>query len=253
MTEDYRPCVRGCRYRGVHVEGCPGDDICRGCAPARAVEGLNLCRKDLDRLRTTLSDAADLCGHIRTLMDPAKATQFGEKLAKGKPPTAPAPVPADMIDAADAVIVTLVWWAQYMGDDTPYASFGVTGRGWTATSTPERGFAVAKWAADFIVDHLDELAADSYAGMFAKAVLSQPDDPEEWSIAKAIARFPMHSPPYWASKPCPMPACGLRTVRVTPPLRSGDRTSYDCRGCGWSPSSADFEAWVVYFEGVSAA
>lgn len=253
MTEtDYRPCVRGCSYRGVHVEGCPDEETCRGCMPARALDGANLCARDVERLRSKLSEAADLCGHIRTLMDPAKAAQYGEKLAKGKAPTAPAPVPVDMIDAADAVIVTLVWWAQYFGDDTPYATFGVTGRGWTASSTPERGFAVAKWAADFLTERLPEIAADSFAGMFAKAVLSHPEEASEWSIAKALARFPMHAPPFWASKPCPRPDCSLRTVRVTPPVREGARTAYECRNCGWSPPLPDYDVWVVYFEGVAA-
>jgi hypothetical protein len=53
-------CVRpGCTARGYHVEGCDTED-CQGCQPRLALDGLNLCQRDVEGIATDAARAAEL-------------------------------------------------------------------------------------------------------------------------------------------------------------------------------------------------
>ncbi len=258
MDEDYRSCGRGCRYRGRHLVTCIaqtaeqagayGVEACGGCMPARTVPGANLCTRCIRRLRELLTDAPELCAHIRSMIAPVRSGwHFDRDRGARRPRTgSPAPMSVDLLDASDEVIQILAGWAEAFGDDAaPYAD--VRG-GFGASTTPETAFTVAKWASDYLLSNLERIAGDTAAVMFSRHVLDFPTDSADWTIRKALARFPLEQGGSWARMPCPFPGCGMRTVWVTPPRREGEPMRYACRSCGWSPPPVEWESWSAYFE-----
>ena len=234
MTDE-RPCIRGCTYRD-------SDDT------VPASHGSLLCDRCLQRLRRTLQDAPDLLGHLRSLVDPQKAQVYDEEKPGGRPASSSRPpMSADLVDAADAVLETLVYWARYFGDTTDY-------KRWTslpAGAGPVRSHGAADWAAQYLLMNLERIGNDSLVRLFAGAVLDVPRDPEpqehvEWTIAKALQRWPLEERPKFAKLPCP--GCELRGVLVRPPRREGQERTYECKGCGWVPPILERELWAMYFE-----
>lgn len=207
-----------------------------------------ICAPCLKRLRSTLQDAADLCAHIRSMVDPMKAHAFEIEPTFGQVPFAPAPLNVDLIDAGNEVIITLTWWASYFGDDTVYH----TGEGFPSTVTEEEAYAVAKWASDYLLINLERISNDGLVVLFSRSVIDLPADRDGWTIRKALKRFPLEARSFWSSRPCP--GCGLRGVRVDPPAREGMRTDYRCQGCLWEPPELERELWEMYFknEGIAA-
>ncbi|TFD74718.1 hypothetical protein [Cryobacterium fucosi] len=212
-----------------------------------AYQGAMICEGCADRLRSTIGDAADLCAHIRSMVDPLKAQVFDrEKLSGGKLSHSPAPVSVDLLDAGTDVYDILSWWASYFGDPTVYRPLPVS-------LSPEEVHAAVKWPADFLLFRFEQVCNDSWVVMFSRKVIDWPEQPEGpdetegWTIWKALLRFPLERPAHWAVKPCP--ACGVRTVRVTPPRRGNDPTLYVCRSCTWFPPFVERELWTQYFEG----
>jgi hypothetical protein len=255
---DYRACGRGCRYRERHLETCTGQaagraqgygvEPCRGCVAARTVPGTNLCTRCLRRLREVLAAAPELCAHIRSMIAPVRSGWHFDRDRGGRRPRpgAPAPMSVDLLDAGDEVIQILAGWAEAFGDDPgPYAEVR---NGFPSSTTPEGAFTVAKWASDYLVLNLERIAGDTAAVMFTRHVLDFPPDPADWTIRKALARFPLEQEGSWSRMPCPSARCGMRTVWVTPPRRSGDATRHTCRSCGWSPPAGEEESWSEYFE-----
>lgn len=262
MSDEYRACARGCAYRGKHLDVCPwggeqydrehllkmGLAECKGCMPARVVPGTNLCTRDLRKLRELLEDAPDLCAHIRSMIDPLRSGWNFDRDKGNRPKVtgSPAPLNVDLLDAGNEVIQILAGWATAFGDTTIYT----LDDGWPPRTTPEEAFAVAGWASAYLVNNIMQIAASSDAAWFARYVLDFPKNPNDWTIRKALQRFPLSDRAYWSQAPCPF--CAMRVVRVLPPLRGGDETRYECRSCGWSPPVPERETWLIYFEGVPA-
>ena len=254
-----RSCIRGCVYRDGHTPGCAGDvrsasyagERCTGCEPAPALEGALICEHCMNRLRRTLTDAPDLCAHLRSLIDPSKAAVYDQEKLGGKPPSeSQPPMSADLVDAADAVLQILVYWARYFGDITGYRKHA---DGFRSTISIEQAHGVAQWATDYLLANLETIANDTLVRLFAAAVIDSPADPDpkssvEWTIAKALRRWPMTERPRFARLPCP--GCELRTVLVRPPRSEGDERLYECtnEACGWRPPREETDLWVLYFE-----
>lgn len=228
MTD--RACIRGCQT----TDG-----------PTDAYQGALICERCIRRLRRTLEDSADLCGHIRTLIDPRKAAVYDqEKLNAGKAVMAPAPMNVDLIDAGNHVITALTYWASYFGDTEDYRWLG---NGFPSTITPEKSYDVAAVPEGFLLEHLPEIANDSFVRLMAKAFIDFPEDAEEWTVQKALVRFPMDERGRFVKEPCP--ECGLRAVWMKPPRRFGQYAQYDCRKCEWQPPILERAIWAVYFGG----
>lgn len=264
MNDDYRPCARGCCYRGKHLDECVwgneqydrdhlremGLPECGGCMPARTVPETNLCTRCMRRLRDLLEDAPDLVAHIRSMIDPRKSGWNFDR-EKGSRPSlvaSPSPMNVELIDASNEVGQILAGWAEAFGDSTVYHLRD----GFPSTVTPEEAYGVASWASQYLVNNLDRIAGTSDAAWFSRHVLDFPEGADDWTIRKALARYPMEARAKWATEPCPAEGCGLRTIRVQPPRRPGDDTTYRCRSCGWEPPAEERETWAIYFEGVLA-
>lgn len=99
-----------CEYSGPAYKG---DFPCSGCAPVKCRDGSLICDRCFGRMRRALQDAPDLVGRLRSLADPAKAMQV-ERRSTTRSVEAPAPVPADLVDAAECVMRTLRTWAVYV-------------------------------------------------------------------------------------------------------------------------------------------
>lgn len=240
-----RVCARGCKVRGRHSVPHPVGFECSGCLLAEAEHGALLCGRCLERLKATLKQAPDLLAHLRALSNPIRAQVFDQdKLSSGKIPFSPAPLNVDLIDAESEVFSVLGWWASYFGDPTEYTD------ALPSWATPSEVLHVAEWATDYLLLNMQRIGNDALVVTFSRRVLDWPDDPEGWTIAKALARFPLVERGRWGKKPCP--ACRARTVWVTPPAVVPGVAGYRCKGCGWVPAREELELWAVYFEGVVA-
>lgn len=214
---------------------------CSGCLPVSAAEGALLCPRCLARLKEALTDAPDVCVLLRSMIDPLGAQSF-EPTYGTKAPFAPAPVRADLIDAGDDILKTLIWWARYYGDTSNYKRWE---DGVVAGASPEKVGRVVKWAADYLLFNMAEIQNDAFVVMMSRKILDWPDDWGEWTIQKARSRFPLYPTIHWAPTPCPH--CGLRAVRVTPAVAGG--SSYQCRKCHWEPPAGELDSWAEYLEG----
>lgn len=117
-----RACVRGCTQKDVHYATCRNNSDaelirrthaedtgleyvapCRGCAPRECRDGSLICDRCFGRMRGLLDDSGDLLGRMMSLADPSKATPTDQLRLGGTQVEAPAPVPADILDAIIAV------------------------------------------------------------------------------------------------------------------------------------------------------
>lgn len=235
---DDRSCVRGCTVKDTHFVTCSdfaenGPGACRGCAPRVARDGALLCERCYRNIARLLGEAPELVAHLRSLADPAKAVRYDAvrvMTSKGQPP---APVPVDLLDAANDVVAMVKLWAHRI--DHPYLEHlphfqlhaGVDGV--TAAAETQRACAV-------ILDDLDRIANDrEQARALGDAVLRMPagDMTGPWSLAATAARWPLSDAKRWADAPCP--GCDLKTVQVIPSY--GTLHRYLCRECGWEADS----------------
>lgn len=240
MTD--RVCGRGCVTRGRHMATCLGDP-CRGCEPVEAADDALLCERCCQRLIQTLKQAPELIAHLRSLVDPLKAQAFkDDKLAMGKASFPPAPVNVDLFDAERDIITVLAFWAGAFGDRSQYR----VDNGFPSSTSPEGAYGVAKWASDYLVFNMQRILNDDRVVGFSRAILDPPKDSHEWTLSKALRRFPLHDvKTRWATRPCPY--CGLRAVLVTLPTFVGEPVQFECRGCLWVPSSLGLDEWSTYF------
>lgn len=256
-------CIRGCVSKAHHLPTCSevtgaahlmgaifgrDPDPCQGCAPRKAYYGTQLCTPCIARVRSAITQAAELCGHLRTLIDPRKSGwNFDrEQLSGGKASAPPAPANVAVIDAADEVISTLTWWAAYYGDEQDYQM--VSG-GFPSWISPELAYDIADSAVSYLLDAWDEIKNDQMAGLFAEKIIGNPTDPDEWSIQKALDRFPMDDRAHWSKMPCPDTECRRRTVLVTPPTTYRALVWYQCKTCGWEPPILEHATFAAYFNG----
>jgi hypothetical protein len=224
----------------MHYAACPdfgkdGGD-CRGCVPREAADGALICSRCISRLKSAIADAPDLMARIRSEADPLKAAVYDRELVSGgNPAHAPAPVSADLLDAGDAIMTTLwatallITWGQ-----APLGRYVVQPH-----ASSEGVHAMAEEWAEIILADLPNFANRLEVVPFASAVLDRPEDPDGWSISKALSRWPVEDRSYWAAQPCPadLGGCGLRAVKVTPPKSQHAQAGYRCEKCGWHPRS----------------
>lgn len=231
-----RPCIRGCTLPGVHFATCPDyanpAGECRGCAPVEARDGVLLCTRCYDRLRRRLEVAPDLVAHLRSTADPLKAAVYDRVRVQGTTSTeAPAPVAADLLDAADDIM-------------------HVIGGGKLAPgAASDAAYRQALDAVRFVLTGFDQIANDGKAILeWWRLVMSAelPEWPEFWTITRALSRWPLEDRRRWAKQPCP--ECGLRSVRVTPPRHRFARTWFACSSCGWRRTEVDDDGlWAAAF------
>ncbi|WOF23818.1 hypothetical protein N8K70_03820 [Microbacterium betulae] len=239
MTSE-RYCARGCTIRGEHFAACPdygnADGTCRGCVPVEARDGALICERCYRAIRGCLEDAADVVGHLRSIADPTRSSWNFDRLVLSGRIELPAPVQASIIDASDDIVKALRAWALYVqfGYGHPWRAQGLEA-GADAASSHEDAAACA----DLILTDLDRIANnhDAALGLHADIAARTPGDPDRWTVADALARFPLDDQPRTAEQPCP--ECARLTVHVQPPRRGGNDTRYLCRSCGWVANSAD--------------
>lgn len=233
-----RVCVRGCTVRGVHYASCPdfgsasSAPSCSGCAPAPARHDAVVCDRCYGRLRRTLETIPDLVGHLRSIADPLKAQVYDRVLVQGSSPdVSPAPVPADLLDALRDIMDTIG-----AGQLEPGAAADVA-------------YDHALGAVSFLLDGFDLLAGDEQMFLDWWGVVmahSVPDSPEFWTVARALARWPLEDRRRWAKEPCP--ECGLRSVKITPPRHRRAHAWFVCSGCGWRKNDEDDDGlWAAAF------
>lgn len=241
------PCARGCRRRGEHFADCPsyGNEggQCRGCAPREAVGDSLLCGRCFARVKGMVAAAPDMLAHLRSLIDPLKGTDYArEPGGGGSRLHAPPPVPVELLDAAD-FITTLLWsTVEVVEGRSPVGRMQVP---------VSAGVAVvhdfAEHSVQVILEGLPALSRRAEVVPFADAVLGRPASSDEWTLRTIFERWSLRDEPWWAAQPCPIPACGLRAVRVTPPELPGDETRYECVKCGWVAPADDDGFWADVF------
>jgi hypothetical protein len=226
-----RVCIRGCTRRGEHYAACPSfgttDGDCKGCVESEARDHSMICNRCHGRLRRALDATPDLLALIRSKADPLKAIAYDAERSSGGPTEAPAPVAADLIDAGDAVNRILRYWTGY--EDRPLPP-GLAS---------DQAHDMAEWRSAHIVATLDTLTNNGgdLARLWAD-VIEMPTEADGWTIAKALARWPLEDRSFIAAQPCPMDYCGLVTVRVTPPRRARGATRFQCTSCDWDVTDA---------------
>ncbi len=244
-----RVCIRGCAIPGRHLVPHDVGDRCSGCLPVDAVHGAMLCVDCVKRLRRVITDAPDLCAHLRSMIDPTRsAWNFDRAKLSGRPEFAALPLNTDVVEAADETLAILTYFAELFGDEMDY-----TGRHtFDAGTDSETAYHEARMPAWFLLDNLDRIVNDERVEGFARAVLGPNADPEDWTIARALARWPMRERARYSKVACP--ECDLKMIHRKPPRHQGDEPLYECRNpkCEWRPPVKEFETWVEYFEGEAA-
>lgn len=127
-----RGCELGCTVPDLHYASCAwwgveeglvpavaelpnAPEVCKGCAPAPTRDGVMICDRCYRRMRGHIDNAADLVGRLRSLADPRKAMVYDAmRYSSGKGAEAPAPTPADLIDASEDVMRSLRSWAVFV-------------------------------------------------------------------------------------------------------------------------------------------
>lgn len=88
----------GCGIRNHHLPSCPDWEKCWGCQPARAVDGLNLCQRDIDRLPDNATRAAKVHADLAHVLIRRGRGEESRGSSSG------APIPDDDVSAArDAI------------------------------------------------------------------------------------------------------------------------------------------------------
>lgn len=231
------PCTVGCMRRGEHFAACDFYEggTCRGCVPRDAAEGSLICGRCFGRTRALLEAVPDLLGHLRSLIDPLKATRYDKEPGQVARLHAPPPVPVEVLDAAD-YLVTLLWATREVVEGrTP------VGRVLVPAGADAPG--LVGWAVETlepILDGLHGLSQRPEVVQLVRAVKGRPPSRDEWTVRTIAERYTLTEPPWWAAQPCPL--CGLRAIKVTPPATPGDDTTYKCHApaCGWvAPEDVD--------------
>jgi hypothetical protein len=232
-----RACIRGCTVKGEHFAACASygieDGDCKGCKPVMARDGALICERCYRRLRRHIEDAPDLVGHIRSIADPMKSGWNMDRVnVSSSRPDLPAPVAADLTDASYDVMKTLRDWAIHVD---PALS---TRRGLRAGADSADAFDDAETCAVAILAGYDHVVNTTEVEQLADAVLQRHSgEPEWWSIADALARYPLDDRPRYATRPCP--SCDIKTVRVFPPRRNWQGFKYVCETCEWEATDRD--------------
>lgn len=255
MSDDYRTCIRGCSTRNLHFADCDnygGADPqgCRGCVPAEAREGMLICGRCYSKLRHHLDVVPDLIALIRTEADPLKSGwNFDKELVGGgHGANAPAPVPSDLIDAANDLEELLRGWAAHAAKQS--VSLIIRWGGiFRAGIASDDAYDMAKGWADTILEALPELANDpELITQLCAAVIDPPpaEWSEVWTVTRAMARWPLDPRARWSSHECP--ECGLRAVKITPPRRRFAQVRYSCAKCEWGRDADEDDGfWAAAF------
>ncbi len=177
-------CLLGCAQAGRHFADCPIYEQptypCTGCVGEPTVGGTLVCGRCRGRFRWALREVPDLVGRMRSKIDPSSAIVY-EDLARrsGSGSVEPvAPVPADLLDASQAVQMGLWRWSP---------------RGGWPRSDAAGAFDDAEAAAAGILAHLDEWLADEDDVMSLYGLLLEKHPANEdgvrsgWSVVDALA------------------------------------------------------------------
>ncbi|MEB0201988.1 hypothetical protein QN354_09490 [Cryobacterium sp. 5I3] len=238
--------------RGEHFAACADYGVtigatCRGCVPSEAREGALICGRCYAAVKRNVVAAPDVIALIRSQADPLKAAVYDREMVTGsRGDSAPAPVQSDLIDAADDIIRTLRGWSYYaaVGEFTSR----VAGLAPGADAEEAHDAALDEtWA---ILASLDGLANDAgQVQALCTAFIDLPPAEHSgvWTIERAIRRWPLADRAYYAAQPCPVYACGIRAIRVTPPRRAGGDTRYLCAACGWEKHDYDDDGLWLNF------
>lgn len=205
-----RECVLGCTVPDLHYATCDwygvadaqaelarraGVDVCAGCAPTPARDGVMVCDRCYRRMRGHIDNAADLVGRLRSLADPRKAMVYDAmRSSSGKGAEAPAATPADLIDASEDVMRSLRSWAVFVDPRS-----GVVG-GMPAGAGSLAAYDYARSCANVILGDLDRIANNAEdVKQLAEAVLTRHPVDEDgirpfWSIVDAVSRYRLERP-----------------------------------------------------------
>lgn len=227
----------------LHYAECPsfgpkGDRSCPGCVePEPARDGALICDRCYRRLRFHLDEAPDVVTHLRTRADPMKSGwNFDREKVSSSRPELPAPVAAELLDASDDIMRTLREWALFVQ---------FPGQGWRAAGL-EAGISAedahddARACVDVLLDAFDRLVNVTEVEQLAEAVLTRHDrraDVPWWSVADALAKWPLDDRPRWAASPCPR--CDKRVVRVVPSRHGRVRFACTDKACQWTGDNRD--------------
>lgn len=239
-----RACIRGCRRRGEHFAGCPdfgtNNGGCRGCVPAKAKDRALVCQRCFRAIARHVEDAPQLIHMLQTRAASAVVAPTDRVRVSGSPVEPVAPAAADVVDATNDIMRSLRDWASWVNPSIRAVS------GWRRQQIGAT--AASADYAQIIVGALDVLAnRTEVVGLADAMLLRHEGDPAWWSVADALARWPLTDRRHWASTPCP--ECGLKTVKVTPPQSAGAATLYRCEQCEWERDDSDDKGlWAIAFE-----
>jgi hypothetical protein len=227
-----------------HPEGF----ACAGCLPVEAAHGAMLCESCVSRLRRVITEAPELVAHLRSMVDPLRSGwNFDREQLSRARGGSKLPMNTDLIEAADETVAILTFYADVFGDEMDYAGRRSLAAGTGAVAA----FDAARLPAWYLLDNLGWIVNDLRVEGFARAALGPAADPEDWTIAQALGRWPLRERGRRAKAPCPV--CDLMMVLVKPPRHAGDRLVYECQNpkCEWRPPTSEYDDWVVHFEGVA--
>ncbi len=183
-----------------------------------------------------LEAVPDMLGHLRGLTNPLRGTDYAAKADRGSQrgnPAGRAPVPADLLDAAD-YLLTLLW-------STVEVIEGRMPQGRMQVPVEAGVPGLVAYARDLlavILDRLPWLSGQPEIVPLVDAVVGRPASSAEWTVRTILERWSVAEEPWWAAQPCPL--CGARSVKVTPPPAPGDEVTYECKLCEWhAPEDVD--------------
>lgn len=205
-----RGCELGCTVPDLHYATCDwygvadaqadfarraGVEVCAGCAPVPARDGVMVCGRCYRRMRGHIDNAADLVGRLRSLADQRKAMVYDAmRASSGKGVEAPAPTPADLIDASEDVMRSLRSWAVFV--DPRSGAIG----GMPAGAGSLAAYDYARSCANVILRDLDRIAnnADDVRQLAEAVLVRHPVDEDGvrpfWSIVDAVSRYRLERP-----------------------------------------------------------
>jgi hypothetical protein len=120
MTDNPRPCLKGCTIRRQHTPNPPdnhGPDTCNGCLPRPAEYG-NLCAWCWQRLHADIIDTPSLVRHLHAEAEPhAGAKPAGDGRTYRDP--SEGSVVSGAVTAADELHALLAFYAQQVLEEHP--------------------------------------------------------------------------------------------------------------------------------------
>ena len=179
----------------------------------------------------------DILGHLRSLTDPLKGTDYAQKASSigggGVKVHAPPPVPVELFDAAD-YLVTVLWRFGFALDSRELDGPVQVHVGADAASLVAEADEMVAW----LIPQLPDLSERPVIVELVDAVIGRPASADEWTVRTILERWSLTEDPWWAAQPCPV--CKLRAIKVTPPKTPGDETNYRCASCTWvAPDDVD--------------